>query len=178
MTSMRFWRHRWLIAREDGVCRWSGAADPGPFFADEMEQAIRRFYIREPDGELLASFEEGGANRRYCHFDQLGSTVLMTSGGGSVLDSLTYGAWGDVLYAQSDLVPYQFVGQLGYYSHTSGQGTALSSLLELGVRFYDPEVGRFTQRDPWRDGISLLSVRLGTRNRRDRSLWIGDGRCS
>jgi len=43
--------------------------------------------------------------------------------------------------------PYHFVGQLGYYSHLTNQGTALSHLTQLGVRFYDPDIGRFTQRD-------------------------------
>jgi len=41
--------------------------------------------------------------------------------------------------------PYQFVGQLGYYTHVQD---ANLPLLQLGVRFYDPQVGRFGQRDP------------------------------
>jgi len=30
-------------------------------------------------------------------------------------------------------------------------------LLQLGVRFHDPEVGRFTQRDPAGEGINLYA---------------------
>jgi len=37
------------------------------------------------------------------------------------------------------------VGELGYYTHHQD---ANLDLLQLGVRFYDPEIGRFTQRDP------------------------------
>ena len=41
--------------------------------------------------------------------------------------------------------PYQFVGQLRYYTHWQD---AHLTLLQLGVRFYDPQVGRFGQVDP------------------------------
>ena len=40
--------------------------------------------------------------------------------------------------------PYRFVGELGYYTHWQD---AHLTLLQLGVRFYDPQVGRFGQRD-------------------------------
>jgi len=40
--------------------------------------------------------------------------------------------------------PYQYVGELGYYTHHQDANLAL---LQLGVRFYDSEIGRFTQRD-------------------------------
>jgi RHS repeat-associated protein len=51
-------------------------------------------------------------------------------------------------------LPYQFVGQLGYYTHSQEPGLGL---MQLGVRFYDPEVGRFTQRDPVRSGGNWYS---------------------
>ena len=51
----------------------------------------------------------------------------------------------DVVGTLNDFQPYQYVGQLGYYTHWMEPDFGL---LQLGVRFYDPEVGRFTQRDP------------------------------
>jgi RHS repeat-associated protein len=107
------------------------------------------YNVREPDGELLCGFDASETpNRYYYHFDGLGSTVLVTNGSGTVSDSFTYGAWGDVLNSPANnRKPYQFVGQLGYYAHPSTQGAALSDLLQLGVRSYDPAVGRFTQID-------------------------------
>jgi len=50
----------------------------------------------------------------------------------------------DVVGTLNDFQPYQYVGQLGYYTHWMEPNFGL---LQLGVRFYDPEVGRFTQMD-------------------------------
>ena len=47
--------------------------------------------------------------------------------------------------------PYQFVGSLGYYTHTQAPEFGL---IQTGFRFYDPEVGRYTQQDPIGDGIN------------------------
>jgi len=44
--------------------------------------------------------------------------------------------------------PYQFVGQMGYHTHWQDENL---TLLQLGVRFYDPEAGRFGQRDAAED---------------------------
>ena len=47
-----------------------------------------------------------------------------------------------VVYEQE--AAYRYVGELGYYTHYQ---IPSFGLLELGVRFYDPEIGRFTERD-------------------------------
>lgn len=105
--------------------------------------------MRGPGGELLASFVDGETpSPRYYHFDQLGNMVLLTNGSGVVYSGKTYDAWGNrVDGGASTTSPYQYVGELGYYTHTYTQGPTLDDLLQLGVRFYDPEIGRFTQRD-------------------------------
>ena len=64
-------------------------------------------------------------------------------------DKYTYDAYGSVLSHESCATgsidqPYQYVGQLGYYTHYQEPDFGL---LQLGVRFYDTEAGRFTQRD-------------------------------
>ena len=115
------------------------------------------YNVRELGGELLASFDAAGTpNIYYYHLDNLGSSVLVTNGSGTVSDSFTYGAWGAVLNTPANnQKPYQYVGILGYYKHNSAQGTALEDLMQLGVRSYDPQTGRFTQRDPIKNGIDL-----------------------
>ncbi len=85
---------------------------------------------------------------RYYHFDQLGSTRLITDSTGSVTDKYDYDAYGAVLWherhAGSIDEPYQYVGQLGYYTHWQEPDFGL---VQLGMRFYDAQIGRFTESD-------------------------------
>jgi len=106
------------------------------------------YYFREPNGALVAR-SKAGEGRRYYHFDALGSTRVLTDGSGNVTDRYSYDAWGGAIshdrFAGSVDQPYQYVGRLGYYTHYQDPAFGL---LQLGVRFYDPEVGRFIRKDP------------------------------
>jgi len=117
------------------------------------------YYYREPDGALIARYDSTNG-LRYYHFDELGSTRLITDGRtgehlGNPTDKYSYDAWGTVAahdrYDGSIDQPYQYVGKLGYYTHYQDPDF---KLLQLGVRFYDTETGRFTQRDPAEDGLN------------------------
>ena len=92
------------------------------------------------------------------HFDQLGSTRLLTNSAGAVTDGYSYDAYGGVLSHNRSTgsvdQPYQYVGRLGYYTHWQEPGFGL---LQLGVRFYDSHVGRFTQKDPAFDGLNYYA---------------------
>ncbi|MCL6630695.1 MAG: RHS repeat-associated core domain-containing protein, partial [Armatimonadetes bacterium] len=88
------------------------------------------------------------------YFDGLGSTVMMTQGLSTITDRYDYDAWGNeypIMVSTADN-PYRYVGQLGYYTHW--MDSSLTDLLHLGVRFYEPGVGRFSQVDPARDGVN------------------------
>ncbi len=117
------------------------------------------YYIREPNGSLIARCDSING-MRYYHFDQLGSTRVLTDSTGAATDRYDYDAYGAVLWherhAASIDQPYQYVGQLGYY--TCWQEPDFG-LLQLGVRFYDAHLGRFTQRDPirYRQGSNLYA---------------------
>jgi len=116
-----------------------------------------------PNGALLASCD-GAASRNtyYYHYDDLGSTLVVTNGSGTAIDSFAYDAWGNVLNTSANhMKPYQYVGRAGYYTFSAGQSVA-SNLLELGVRFYDPNTGRFTQRDPLTMGPHVPGGELGS----------------
>jgi len=99
---------------------------------------------------------------RYYHFDELGSTRLLTDANGTVTDRYAYDAYGALIshdrYTGSVSQPYQYVGRLGYYTHWMEPEFGL---LQLGVRFYDAQVGRFGQRDPAKQGLSLYSYTDG-----------------
>ncbi|MGB9619180.1 MAG: RHS repeat domain-containing protein [Armatimonadota bacterium] len=112
------------------------------------------YCIREPGGSLIARLHPTDGTRYY-HFDALGSTRLLTDQNGTVTDRYAYDAYCSLLshdrYSGSLSQPYQYVGQLGYYTQYQEPDFGL---LQLGVRFYDPEVGRFTQMDPVRQGVN------------------------
>jgi len=97
-------------------------------------------------GEMLASYTY--------HEDGLGSTMAMSDYTGSVTDKYSYDEWGATAhtYGSTSDNPYQYVGRLGYYTHYQEPDF---SLLQLGVRYYDGEIGRFTQLDPIKDETIL-----------------------
>jgi RHS repeat-associated protein len=108
-------------------------------------------YYRTPDGALIA--RRNGSDWRYYHYDELGSTRLLTDGSGNVTDTYSYDPWGNTISHVGSTTdnPYQYVGALGYYTHWQSPDV---KLLQLGFRFYDPEIGRFTQLDPIKDGLN------------------------
>jgi len=105
------------------------------------------------NGSLVARFEPGeNPVAEYYYFDGLGSTVMMTQGLSTITDRYDYDAWGNeypIMVSTADN-PYRYVGQLGYYTHW--MDSSLTDLLHLGVRFYEPGVGRFGQVDPAGEG--------------------------
>jgi len=123
----------------------------------EEGPTYRYFNVRAPDDSLInrEKYEENGQSLRLTeshtyHEDGLGSTLAMTDQDGDVTDKYSYDAWGNVTPGQSNVTadnPYQYVGQLGYYTHCMIPDNQDFRFLQLGVRFYDPEIGRFTQRD-------------------------------
>ena len=118
----------------------------------ETDGENETFYVREPGGELIARAQ--GETRQYYFFDRLGSTIAMVPAvEANPTDRLFHTPWGELVTtgARASTVgttanPYRYVGQLGYYYHHQDSG--LQDWMQLGVRFYEPELGRFERRDP------------------------------
>lgn len=135
------------------------------------------YYYRDPNGSLIARYDQSSDNKwRYYHFDALGSTRLLTTapkedGSVDVTDKYSYDAWGKMISHEKLMgsvdQPYQFIGEQGYYTHY--QDTDYK-LLQLGVRLYDTEVGRFTQRDSIVDDTTTLYTYVGD----SPTEWIDD----
>ncbi|MDO8588482.1 MAG: RHS repeat-associated core domain-containing protein [Armatimonadota bacterium] len=127
--------------------------------AETVSNGSSKLYIRTPDGRLIAQAHVVSGSPvldHYYHFDALGSTKALTNSSGTVTDTYSYDVWGNVTHdSGTTQQPYLFVGQLGYYTHYQDPMLSPFSansdkyvLLQLGVRYYAPEIGRFTQRDP------------------------------
>ncbi|HLO29547.1 MAG TPA: RHS repeat-associated core domain-containing protein [Anaerolineales bacterium] len=95
------------------------------------------YYVRGDD--LLAMIR--GSQTRFYHADGLGSIRRLTDESGTVTDTYTYTAFGELLnHTGTDPQPYAFAGEpfdsnIGFYYNRA--------------RWMDPIVGRFTGMDPW-----------------------------
>ena len=92
---------------------------------------------------LEARFDATGAGSFY-HADLQASVTTLTDGTGAITGSYRYSAFGSVTSQTGTAAaanPYRFNGILGVADR--GTGT-----LDMRNRFYDPALGRFTQRDP------------------------------
>lgn len=88
-------------------------------------------------------------------FDERGNTVQRLDGNGNIVSSHDYDAYGAVQTASQYPVndPYLFGGQAGYY--TDGE----TGLVLCTFRYYDPQTGRWLNRDPagYAGGINLYA---------------------
>ncbi len=76
--------------------------------------------------------------RAYYHQDGLGSVVAVTDQNSQAQGTARYDAWGNVTRQTGGLPQYGYTGR-----EPDGTG-----LIYARARYYDPAVGRFTQRDP------------------------------
>jgi RHS repeat-associated protein len=81
-------------------------------------------------------------------FEGIGTVRQLMGSQGQVVDAYAFDAWGnEITNPQSQVQnPFKYVGKYGYYLD------AQSSLMLLGVRYYNAEVGRFVSLDPIKDG--------------------------
>jgi RHS repeat-associated protein len=78
------------------------------------------------------------AGSQYYHQDGLGSVVEFSNSDGTIAASTQHDAWG---------VRIASTGSLAIYGYT-GREPDETSLVYYRARYYDPALGRFTQRDP------------------------------
>lgn len=81
---------------------------------------------------------ETGTATQYFHQDGLGSVVALSDQAGATVGTQRFDAWGNRL-AGTGTIP-----QYGY----TGREPDETGLVYYRARYYDPSIGRFTQRDP------------------------------
>jgi len=123
------------------------------FHVDSGDHVIDRAY-ETAFGEFPDP-DSGTTSIEYYHRDQIGSTRVMTcdtnlnncTAGGNGQPPITrrrvYTAFGEEVSTSGSVDSrYRYAGVWGYQSHDD------FSFLHVGARWYDPETGRFLQRDP------------------------------
>jgi RHS repeat-associated protein len=102
------------------------------------------FYTRDNQGTLVSPRAASGS-RYYYLFDGLGSVVGLVNSSGSKVNSYSYDPYGMQLSATGTVAnPWRYAG---------GQFDSQTGLTKFGARYYDPDLSRFTQRDP--SGLDL-----------------------
>lgn len=100
-------------------------------------------FVRDEKGKFVAqrTNSSGSITRRYPLFDQLGSTVALTDTAGAVVGRYVYeDPFGDnPVTSGTASSPLRFAG--GYRDSETG-------FYKFGERYYVPDQGRWTQRDP------------------------------
>jgi len=93
-------------------------------------------FVREPSGTLVA-MRSGGSSQYYLT-DVQGSVIGLVDATGKRTATYTYGPYGEQRTNSGTQQPFRYTGT---YLDPSG-------LYKLGSRYYDPNLGRFTQPDP------------------------------
>jgi RHS repeat-associated protein len=100
----------------------------------------------------LLHFFTGGdwTLRRYPAYDNVGTARLLLRGNGAITDNYVLDTFGRLIASSGTTPnPYRFGAAWGYITDTPGSG-----LLQLGARYYWPELGRFVTEDPLGDGVN------------------------
>jgi RHS repeat-associated protein len=105
--------------------------------ANQTVSSATTSWTRDPSGTLIS--ERSGTNHYYYDFDGLGSVVALIGSTGTVLDTYSYDPYGKTRASTGTTAnPFQYTSS---YLDATG-------LYHNGARYYDPNLGRFTQQDP------------------------------
>jgi RHS repeat-associated protein len=92
------------------------------------------------DGRMPVAMERGGATY-YLTYDQVGSLRVVADASGNVIKRIDYDSFGNIINDTnaSFEIPFGFAG--GIHDRETG-------LVRFGFRDYDPDIGRWTAKDP------------------------------
>ncbi|HYF34239.1 MAG TPA: RHS repeat-associated core domain-containing protein [Prosthecobacter sp.] len=112
-----------------------------PIVYEDVPTGSDRAYVWTPEGELLYSIDMVTMEPTFYLFDHIGSTLALTNAAGAVIDSYTYGPFGEMLdQSGTNTQPFTYIGQHGVRKE--------GNLYQMRKRYYDPVTARFLSRDP------------------------------
>jgi RHS repeat-associated protein len=133
------------VSKTDSGTTTKYLVDPNGFLPQviaEMDGAynITSYYVYDGIG-LVAKMTPSGSIYFY-HYNGSGNTIAMTDSSGSMVNKYAYDEFGNLVNLQESVPnPFLFVGQYGVMDDDNG-------LLYMRARYYDPQVGRFINKDP------------------------------
>jgi RHS repeat-associated protein len=105
---------------------------------DSSDNLLMRFEYAE--GRMPVAMSNSGL-RYFLAFDQVGSLRMVVDGSGNVIKDITYDSFGNIINDSNPAfeVPLGFAG--GLHDRDTG-------LVRFGYRDYNPDIGRWTAKDP------------------------------
>ena len=105
-------------------------------------------------GGAVVTIADGEQNTRYLHKDHLGSVDVITDASGSVMQSMSFDAWGQRRNAQGweALISSELTGfdsSITTRGYTGHEMLDQVGLIHMNGRIYDARLGRFLQADPF-----------------------------
>jgi RHS repeat-associated protein len=138
---------------EDGV-QTNYLIDPNgvlPQVLAEMDENnnLIAFYVY--DGAGLVAKVTPASEYYFYHYDGVGSTVAITDSSAQIVNAYAYSPYGLVGAQETITNPFTYVGRFGVMAESHG-------LYYMRARYYDPEVGRFINKDPigYAGGMNLF----------------------
>jgi RHS repeat-associated protein len=142
------------VGRADNGVQTNYLIDPNSLLPQVLAETdntgnLIAFYVYDGVG-LVAKITP--ANEYYFyHYDGLGSTVALTNSNGDVVNTYCYSPEGLVGVQETIPNPFTYVGRFGVMAEGNGH-------YFMRARYYDPEVGRFINKDPigYAGGLNLF----------------------
>jgi len=105
-------------------------------------------FLRSPNGDVLGQVGPDG-KAWYFLSNHEGSITGITNTAGQQVNSFGYGPYGEYDFGSDSssgtgpIVNWKYIGEYSDNDNVSG-----ATIYKFGARYYDPALGRFTQRDP------------------------------
>jgi len=122
------------------------------------QDVVAKEYVRGLDlgggiGGII--YQKKGADYYCYHYNHKGDVVALTDGNAKLAAYYEYDAWGNVMTESEK------TGVDNPYRYSTKEWDEKSGLYYFGARYYSPEIGRWSQREPLRvsDALNLYSYR-------------------